>query len=185
MCRAPCATSISPPAAAPSPVLPVRSARARSEVLRALAGLAADATGEVTSRAGVFRCARCRRHARQGAVHFRGSRRRRHLPAARRRRELGRDAARRAFAGSAFSIRSGCAPRRARLLRRSVSTCAAALARGRTQRRQSAEAGFRPLDRRRRRGVLLMNEPTRGVDVGARAEIYRLIRNSATSAMPS
>ena len=28
----------------------------------------------------------------------------------------------------------------------------------------------------RKPGVILMNEPTRGVDVGARAEIYRLIR---------
>ena len=25
-------------------------------------------------------------------------------------------------------------------------------------------------------GVLLMNEPTRGIDVGARAEIYRIMR---------
>jgi ABC-type sugar transport system ATPase subunit len=29
---------------------------------------------------------------------------------------------------------------------------------------------------RRTKGVLLMNEPTRGIDVGARAEIYRLMR---------
>ena len=29
---------------------------------------------------------------------------------------------------------------------------------------------------RQANGVLLMNEPTRGIDVGARAEIYRLMR---------
>ncbi|HEX7005554.1 MAG TPA: sugar ABC transporter ATP-binding protein [Alphaproteobacteria bacterium] len=57
------------------------------------------------------------------------------------------------------------------------------LARGRLRARAAELSGgnqqklvFARAVERPRPGVLLMNEPTRGIDVGARAEIYRLIR---------
>ena len=45
-------------------------------------------------------------------------------------------------------------------------------------RRQPAEGDHRPLDRRGTR-ILLFDEPTRGIDVGAKAEIYHLIEELA------
>ena len=49
-----------------------------------------------------------------------------------------------------------------------------AISRAATSRRSSSPAGWRPAP-----GVLLFDEPTRGIDVGAKAEIYALLRRLA------
>ena len=148
------------------------------EVLRALAGLAADATGEVSVMGQPMRLRSvAKSQSRQGAVHFGRPRRRRRVPAPERRSKSGRHAPRPITAGLACWTTGGCAPPRVELAaavgvdRARLRSPADELSGGNQQKLAFGRSigGDEP-------GVLLMNEPTRGVDVGARAEIYRLIR---------
>ena len=114
---------------------------------------------------------------RQGAVHLRGPRRRRRVPPAERRRRTWSPPGSPITAGSACWPAGACAPPRRKLAaavgvdRARLRSPADELSGGNQQKLAFGRSigGDEP-------GVLLMNEPTRGVDVGARAEIYRLIR---------
>ena len=110
------------------------------------------------------------------ALPVRGSRRRGHIPSAQRAREPPRRKLRRAYPPSHLGLAAlkrvgaGLAQRVA-VDQRRLAAAAGKLSGGNQQKLLFGRAIERPQP-----GVLLMNEPTRGIDVGARADIYRIMR---------
>jgi ribose transport system ATP-binding protein/rhamnose transport system ATP-binding protein len=148
-----------------------------AEIISALAGLVHDATGRVTVNARPLKLGSPTRAAQRGIMFVSGDRAaeglfRRlnvlHNLVATRLREhslLG------FLRGGALRAAAARLAKRVGIDRRRLRARAEELSGGNQQ-----KIAFGRSIERRTNGVLLMNEPTRGIDVGARAEIYRLMR---------
>ena len=149
-----------------------------AEIIAALAGLVHDASGRVTVNGRPLKLGSPARAARRGIMFVSGDRaaegvfRRlsvlQNLVATRLRQHsiLG------FLRGGALRAAAGRLAKRVGVDRRRLRARAEELSGGNQQ-----KLAFGRSIERRNGGVLLMNEPTRGIDVGARAEIYRLMRS--------
>jgi ABC-type sugar transport system ATPase subunit len=148
-----------------------------AEIINALAGLVCDATGRVTVDGRWLKLGSPARAAQRGIMFVSGDRSaegvfRRlsvlHNLVATRLREHSLFGFLR---GASLCAAAGRLAKRVGIDRRRLRSRAEELSGGNQQ-----KLAFGRSIERRANGVLLMNEPTRGIDVGARAEIYRLMR---------
>lgn len=148
-----------------------------AEIVTALAGLVHDATGTVTVNGRPLKLGSPARAARRGIMFVSGDRAaegvfRRlsvldNLVATR----LGDHSLLGFLRGGVLRTTAARLAKRVGIDRRRMRSLAEDLSGGNQQ-----KLAFGRCIERRANGVLLMNEPTRGIDVGARAEIYRLMR---------
>jgi ABC-type sugar transport system ATPase subunit len=148
-----------------------------AEIISALAGLVHDASGRVTVNGQPLKLGSSARAAQRDIMFVSGDRaaegvfRRlsvQHNLVATRLRDLSLFGFLR---GGALRAAAGRLAKRVGIDRRRLRSRAEELSGGNQQ-----KLAFGRCIERRAGGVLLMNEPTRGIDVGARAEIYRLMR---------
>jgi ribose transport system ATP-binding protein/rhamnose transport system ATP-binding protein len=148
-----------------------------AEIISALAGLVHDADGTVTVNGRPLKLGSAARAARRGIMFVSGDRAAEGL--FRRLSVLHNLVATRLhdyalfgfLRGGALRAAAGRLAARVGIDRRRLRSRAEQLSGGNQQ-----KIAFGRCIERQRNGVILMNEPTRGIDVGARAEIYRLMR---------
>ena len=158
-----------------------------AEVVNALAGLAHDATGDVRVNGEPFSAwLGVAGVEEQYHVHLRRPRGGGRVPAVVYVRQSGGDEAGRLCASAVFFAVARCAQLRSALAaqvgvdRRRMWSVADELSGGNQQ-----KLAFGRCVDRGEAGVLVMNEPTRGIDVGARADIYRIMREFCAQGLRS